>query len=207
MQSKTLIIHMIVIFSLIFFGVGTVAADSYWITIDPVSDSERVIGTPLLVSGLTNLPVGTLLNVEFVPVEYVDVDMVVTKEMVFARTYVQPGNSPSDPNNIWNIWQYEVNTSNFIPPAYQVTVTGLDPEGRQYEAVKPFLISYPVTPTSSQSPGFSGVLSLACALGVFAVFLRQPYVRCDLECPGECTGVQGDSGADRGTELYQDASR
>ena len=106
--------------------------------------------------------------------EYVDVDMVVTKEMVFARTYVQPGNSPSDPNNIWNIWQYEVNTSNFIPPAYQVTVTGLDPEGRQYEAVKPFLISYPVTPTSSQSPGFSGVLSLACALGVFAVFLVIP---------------------------------
>ena len=161
---------MIVILSLIFFGAGSVAADSYWITIDPLSDSERVIGTPLLVSGLTNLPVGTLLKVEFVPVEYVDVDMAVTKEMVFARTHVQSDDYSSGQINIW---QYEVNTSNFIPPAYQVTVTGLGPEGGQYQAVKPFLISYPATPSSHQSPGFLGILSLACTLGVFAVFLRR----------------------------------
>ena len=163
-------IFTVMIFALLlFFGVGTAAA--YWITIDPLSDSEKIIGTPFTVTGTTNLPAGTQLDIRFVPVKYVDVDMFVNKEMLFAKTYVQTGVSPS---SSLNIWSYEVNTSNFIPPAYQVTVIGLGPSASaDCRDAKPFLVSYPATPSSHQSPGFLGILSLACTLGVFAVFLRR----------------------------------
>ncbi len=143
--------------------VSPYAEESYWLTIDTISDQK--IGVPFTIQGKTNTEEGTPLWVLLVPERYADPHRSQSWQKFFfeGRSVVERSG-----NDTYNIWSFPVNTTDFIESVYVVHVSSLDEVYVSDTAL--FSVVHPPV----QTPGF-GLLSICSAVAglVGITFLRR----------------------------------
>ena len=153
---------LLILLSVLFCGVA--AADEL-ISIDAVG--SKTIGEPFTLTGSAELPEGTVLHIRIVPVDDVGISISAgpSKEMVWGETRIETG-----PGGKGGVWNYTVNTSNFLPTAYFVRVYSDDVKYPYSERSTAFTARLPAEmipdPTAASLPlaGILGGLGLAAVL-------------------------------------------
>ena len=162
MRKLLQLIVFLSIFSIFFCGV-THAEESYYLTIDSISD--QTIGIPFTITGKTNVEEGTSLLVLLLPERYADPHRSQTwQKCFFEKTTVVKRSG----NDTYNIWSIPVNTTDFIESVYVADVSSLDEVYVSDTAL--FSVVHPPV----QTPGF-GLLSIFSAVAGLAgiAFLRR----------------------------------
>lgn len=143
--------------------VASYAEESPWLTIDTISN--QTIGVPFTITGKTNTEEGTPLVVLLVPERYADPHRSQTWQKFFfeGRAAVERSG-----NDIYNIWSFPVNTTDFIESVYVVHVSSLD--GVDVSDTALFSVVHP----SVQTPGFDLLSIFSAVAGLLGItFLRR----------------------------------